>query len=183
MPVDSILELCDLPMFGSEGAALGELSSWGRSRFARYGEEILKKLSQWISKHKSTTRAYAWDDALWEWASAGLIFTSEGKWAKYEPTVRVTACSNSQVAEAYYIGVALRTSQRRAFCTGKGALGIGPPVAEHGDVIAVFPGGRVPLVLRPTADKYTLVGECYVSELMDGEAMDSCVEFTNIVLV
>ena len=43
---------------------------------------------------------------------------------------------------------------------------------QHGDVVAVLRGGRVPHVLRPTGDgKYHLLGEAYVQGLMKGEAL------------
>jgi hypothetical protein len=47
-----------------------------------------------------------------------------------------------------------------------------PEGAEHGDIICVLAGGRVPYVLRPCDDGfYRLVGECYVDGAMHGEAL------------
>jgi Heterokaryon incompatibility protein (HET) len=50
-------------------------------------------------------------------------------------------------------------------------LGLVPSRAKAGDVIALLLGGEVPIVLRPKGDKYTLVGECFVDGVMDGEGL------------
>jgi hypothetical protein len=48
---------------------------------------------------------------------------------------------------------------------------------EAGDRICVLLGGRTPFVVRATEDGcYRLIGECYLHEMMDGQAMD---EFEN----
>jgi hypothetical protein len=45
---------------------------------------------------------------------------------------------------------------------------------KENDVLCVLYGGNVPFIIRPTTDgeAYTLVGECYVHDLMHGEAVD-----------
>ncbi|KAK7413328.1 hypothetical protein QQX98_007771 [Neonectria punicea] len=64
-------------------------------------------------------------------------------------------------------------SHRRFFVTRTGLWGLGPAVAEEGDVCAVLFGADVPFVLRPmaTAGEYKLVGECYMYGFMYGEAV------------
>jgi hypothetical protein len=52
-----------------------------------------------------------------------------------------------------------------------GNMGMGPPDMRPGDVVAVFFGHPVPVVLRPREDKYLFIGECFVYRLMDGEAI------------
>jgi hypothetical protein len=54
--------------------------------------------------------------------------------------------------------------------TSKGFLASVPYTTEVGDCIAVLAGGRVPFVLRRTADYYRLIGPCYVHGIMEGEA-------------
>ncbi|KAM5341812.1 hypothetical protein ACJ41O_014843 [Fusarium nematophilum] len=66
-----------------------------------------------------------------------------------------------------------RCHSRRFFVTRKGYFGIGPECMEHGDVIAVLFGGRVPYVLREMGEgTYYFIGECYVHGIMDGEVVD-----------
>ncbi|KAL6411200.1 hypothetical protein AUP68_04900 [Ilyonectria robusta] len=62
---------------------------------------------------------------------------------------------------------------RKFAVTDGGLFLIGPEMMEWGDVVAVLYGGRTPVVLRqrPEGDGWTLVGECYVHGIMNGEAM------------
>lgn len=51
-------------------------------------------------------------------------------------------------------------------------VGMFPPYAQAGDVIAVQFGGHWPFVLRKqpdTANIYQLVGEYYIHDIMEGE--------------
>ncbi|KAJ8132987.1 hypothetical protein O1611_g628 [Lasiodiplodia mahajangana] len=52
-------------------------------------------------------------------------------------------------------------------------LGLVPAETEREDLIYIVIGCSVPLVLRERpGDTYTLVGECYINNLMDGLAID-----------
>ena len=60
-------------------------------------------------------------------------------------------------------------------CAGKrflfddgGRLGLAPMAAQEGDWVCRIAGGSVPLVLRPQADYFLLVGECYIHDYMGG---------------
>jgi hypothetical protein len=54
-----------------------------------------------------------------------------------------------------------------------GLIGVFPNNTEPGDVIAVFLGGNLPFILRPTVDnEFQLVGPCYVDKMMDGEVLE-----------
>ncbi len=68
--------------------------------------------------------------------------------------------------------IGLMNKNRRFCSTTDGRIGLVPRSAAAGDVICVLYGGRVPYVLRPCKDEYTLIGESYIHGLMDGEAMD-----------
>jgi hypothetical protein len=65
------------------------------------------------------------------------------------------------------------------FITKSGYIGIGPPDTSPGDRVWVFKGGNVPFVMRDAGaegkdqPQLTLVGDAYVHEIMDGEAMDN----------
>jgi hypothetical protein len=55
-------------------------------------------------------------------------------------------------------------------------VGLGPPKTQAGDVIAIFYGCSVPVILHPIGDtaspqSYEFVGEAYIYGKMDGEAM------------
>ena len=68
--------------------------------------------------------------------------------------------------------IGLMNKNRRFCATIDGRIGLVPKSAAAGDVVCVLYGGRVPFVLRPCGKGYTLIGECYIHGLMDGEAID-----------
>ena len=66
------------------------------------------------------------------------------------------------------------TERFRIMVTRSGRLGVAPSNADLGDVVTICLGGRVPLLLRPTETKYEFlfVGQCYVDQMMNGQAME-----------
>ncbi|KAH7354652.1 heterokaryon incompatibility protein-domain-containing protein [Rhexocercosporidium sp. MPI-PUGE-AT-0058] len=66
----------------------------------------------------------------------------------------------------------LWSSRRRFSVTRFGQLACVPKGSRVGDVICVVFGGEVPYVLRPAEGGfYTVVGECYVDDIMHGESL------------
>ncbi|KAF9875134.1 hypothetical protein CkaCkLH20_07400 [Colletotrichum karsti] len=65
---------------------------------------------------------------------------------------------------------------RRFFVTEQGYLGIGPKDAQEGDFVAILLTAEVPFILRECGeDKFKVVGETYVSGIMNGEAVDQSI--------
>lgn len=60
---------------------------------------------------------------------------------------------------------------RKYFRSRTGYIGLVPDATQEGDKICVFFGGDTPSVIRPSGDKYLLIGACYVHGIMKGEAM------------
>ena len=61
----------------------------------------------------------------------------------------------------------------RALCLfDDGRAGWVPKTAEVGDQIAIFLGATVPILLRPRDNGYIVLGEAYVHEMMDGQALE-----------
>ncbi len=65
-------------------------------------------------------------------------------------------------------------SNRRLFYTNRGLFGLGPLAIQPGDIAVILYGGYTPFVLRPRAGYYQLLGECYLHDMMDGEALELC---------
>lgn len=61
---------------------------------------------------------------------------------------------------------------RRFFITRKGRIGLGPPEIQLGDRVVVLKGCSVPLILRIEGNHMVVVGESYVSGIMNGEVLD-----------
>jgi hypothetical protein len=62
---------------------------------------------------------------------------------------------------------------RRFFTTQTGYWGLGPAIMQPEDMCCVLYDARVPYILRPWGEEgyYKLIGECYVLELMEGQAL------------
>jgi hypothetical protein len=65
-------------------------------------------------------------------------------------------------------------AKRRFFVTSTGMLGLGPKRSREGDVVAILFGGTRPYLLRPVRNgtHWRLVGECYVHDIMNGQAAE-----------
>ena len=61
----------------------------------------------------------------------------------------------------------------RTFCLfDDRRVGWVPRSAKVGDRIAIFLGGTVPILLRPSGNDYNVLGEAYVDEMMDGQLFE-----------
>ena len=61
---------------------------------------------------------------------------------------------------------------RRFARTSKGCFCLVPAATKKGDLVGVFCGASVPLVLSEYGEEWQLVGESYVHGIMHGEAYD-----------
>lgn len=65
---------------------------------------------------------------------------------------------------------------RRLIITREGRLGLAPHEAQRGDVVCVFLGCDVPILVRPgsgnDAHTFRMVGTCYLQGVMKGEIME-----------
>lgn len=63
-------------------------------------------------------------------------------------------------------------TQRRIFSTEKCHIGLGPRAMQPGDHVCLLEGATVPIILRPSKEGFKVVGEAYVSGVMQGEAWE-----------
>lgn len=62
-------------------------------------------------------------------------------------------------------------TNRSFFVTKEGHIGLGPAATQKDDKVCLLAGGQVPFVLRKKNEeneRYQVIGECYVHDLMDG---------------
>ena len=71
----------------------------------------------------------------------------------------------------YILSTVVATRARSFFVSDSGYMGLGPLALEKGDLICIFPGCNLPLMIREHDDHHVLIGDCFVWGLMDGEAM------------
>jgi hypothetical protein len=65
----------------------------------------------------------------------------------------------------------LALNGRRLITTMTGFLGLAPEETQNGDVVAVLYGCNFPVVLRRSGSAFQYIVECYIDDLMDGEAI------------
>ena len=78
---------------------------------------------------------------------------------------------DTKILQALHQMVAARCGGRRLIVSKHGITGIGPAGTRNGDFICVLLGSKVPFVLRQTKVGWSLIGECLVGGIMDGEAL------------
>lgn len=67
------------------------------------------------------------------------------------------------------------------FITSSGLIGIGPKAMKPNDTICILYGAAVPFIIRPRIDGsgYTLIGECYIHDLMLSDSMKDLDQIMN----
>lgn len=76
-------------------------------------------------------------------------------------------------SQNYYLALQGNLVGWKFVVTHRQYVGIAPSTAREGDVVSVIEGGMVPFLLRKdksSTGSFSLVGECYIHDLMDGEA-------------
>jgi hypothetical protein len=124
-------------------------------------------------------------DCLREDQYGGVLDLLHALWrASGDELMEMTAQDDSDTIEQGRVVGAINIAhdRRRGAVTRGGSIGLVPINARVGDVVAVFTGGRVPIILRPEAGHFTVVGDAYVYGIMDGEAMQDAKELEWIEL-
>ncbi|KAI1367288.1 heterokaryon incompatibility protein-domain-containing protein [Xylaria arbuscula] len=63
-------------------------------------------------------------------------------------------------------------TEKRFFITRCGRMGIGPESMKENDEVVILFGANVPFVIRRSGPTFTLIGECYVTGIMNGEPVE-----------
>jgi hypothetical protein len=105
----------------------------------------------------------------------GLDFMAEyHAFVKYVQEAPESQTEYSETTNNFFNLVMNTVVRRRFFVTKQGMLGLGPAAMNEGDVVGIVFGSSVPFLLRPSGDgvHFRLVGDCYVYEFMDGQAVE-----------
>ncbi len=78
---------------------------------------------------------------------------------------------NEKNQKAMVSAASLRMHGKRLVISDSKHMGLAPWDSEEGDILCVLLGCSFPVILRPTDGNYMLIGEVYVDELMNGEAI------------
>jgi hypothetical protein len=83
-----------------------------------------------------------------------------------------SASDDEKSISQYWRDLKYTTRYRAVFHTTTGHVGLGPRCTKPGDVVAIFYGSQLPIVMRPLPKgSYSLLGSSYVCGIMDGEAV------------
>ncbi|KAF2135453.1 uncharacterized protein K452DRAFT_281500 [Aplosporella prunicola CBS 121167] len=90
---------------------------------------------------------------------------------KFHDTVNLAGTPSWILPSNYYTSTMGVAVGRVLVLTSSGYMGLAPYGTRDGDIIFIMLGCDIPLMLRPSGDEFTLLGECIVHGVMDGEAM------------
>ncbi|GJN74097.1 HET domain-containingprotein [Purpureocillium lilacinum] len=118
------------------------------------------------------------------WLAGGAAYLSRSGIPPQRISPAIRAAARADAATGRPAGDAFKwsheatlvTRYRRFGVTAGGRYVMGPDAMREGDVVAVLYGGRTPFVLRKMEGGdgeggWSLVGECYVHGIMNGEAL------------
>ena len=106
-------------------------------------------------------------------------------WAVVDQDPKTLTPPQNKRRSRMLIDIKRTTFGRRLIQTKSGLIGLGPGFARTGDLICVLFDGHVLYVLRKNnrSSLFEFVGECYIHGMMDGEAMRSCTQHREFVIV
>ncbi|KAI0546337.1 hypothetical protein F4679DRAFT_416227 [Xylaria curta] len=142
-----------------------------------------------LESHADKERAYrafaAQDKNEWPSDLRELILSVDND---QDPSRYLHMPQRAQAVVAQYWQTAIAFSKRLGnaiLCFTKGRfVGLVPEATVAGDQICLFHGGNVPFVVRKKGPAYTLIGECYIHGIMNGQALQrSGLENQSFILV
>ncbi|KAI5867869.1 HET-domain-containing protein [Durotheca rogersii] len=152
---EAVVDLASFPAnLGARGAVVDTIDAFGSARWKGIAAENLNRTTMRLFERTIGSFGKGFDDFL------------DGR-------------TRSQFAQRFSDAVARAVVGRRFFVTKNGRMGLGPPEILPRDRVAILMGCQVPLVLREVgddADSMVVVGEAYVSGLMNGEAVADMLE-------
>jgi hypothetical protein len=89
---------------------------------------------------------------------------------------KIVQSISAMEVQRYQSTISQMTIGRRFIRTTGGRMGFAPKKTQVGDRICIICGGDTPYIIRPIRSFYRLLGDAYVSGVMDGEIIDRVLE-------
>ena len=153
------------------------LRTWTNELVAKIGREITEKDVTYdnIAETLLAGEGVEGDLATWKDRRDFLFFLSvmDGQHAPIPELRHCTPATPSHIRGAAKFKTRMIYSclNRRMLMTNTNHIDIGPKLTRAGDVVVILYGGDYPVVLRPVGEAYRVVGECYITGVMNGEAV------------
>jgi len=80
--------------------------------------------------------------------------------------------ANMHFVEMIQEHISVSTKNRKLFVTKRGYIGLSTPGIRKGDMVAVLPGCRTPVILHEEENGYSLAADSFIYGLMNGEAVN-----------
>ncbi|KOS20096.1 hypothetical protein ESCO_006173 [Escovopsis weberi] len=163
------LELDLVRVCQDKGASLSLAERWAKFRFYRRCPREQLKVVEKIRDMQSKKGMWIsfWTEMTFHGTEASNEFLKE--------KVRQMPISTIKRDCTYRSLVNNTTMGRKLFLTfSMGLMGLGPDGIRLGDSICIIGGCTVPVILREKEGKpgiWTIIGECYIDGLMEGEAL------------
>jgi hypothetical protein len=78
---------------------------------------------------------------------------------------------NSSYYSLFLAVASIVCGRRKLFLTSHGHIGLGPETMSKGEIVCVLGGATMPHFLKKVGGYFLLVEDCFVDNLMDGEAV------------
>jgi hypothetical protein len=78
---------------------------------------------------------------------------------------------NSSYYSPFLAVASIVCGRRKLFLTSHGHIGLGPETMSKGEIVCVLGGATMPHFLKKVGGYFLLVEDCFVDNLMDGEAV------------
>ena len=126
-------------------------------------------LRRQVTAHILTRSVAADSNKFWKWWHT-LKEQANAPAGETNPVFNMDGASSHGIVHDHVMTV---TCGRRLIMGQGRHIGLGPAETQHGDIVCVLFGGKLPFVLRPTETprEYEYVGNCYVHGIMGGEAL------------
>jgi hypothetical protein len=149
----------------------------------RIDADILRRFHDYCSHHGSQCCAVL--DSIGSTSSSPSVFVEQ------------RLASGDDGVRGFNTAFRVVSMNRRFAVTDKGYIGWVPADARKGDIVALFPGGNVPYVLRPVSQpnsaqssmssdtrnrRYEFLGDAYIHGIMHGEAWNEA-DLEDVTLV
>ena len=155
----------------------GGLASWTNEVLAKARRKIGEKSASYediamvvLAGGNAEGNSATWEDRVSFLSFLRALDDGQEKIPEYHHCTPATPNLIRAVAK-FRRGLFIGSFNRRVLITSTGHIGVGPKMTRAGDVLVILHGGNTPYVLRPFGDAYRLVGDCYVADVMQGEAV------------
>ena len=143
------------------------------AHLADFASCLVDKCLQWSLSDET------WHEARFNLQGLVEMLTAVVSPSSFVDEKELRALAQGGTTKNFLDAAATVCKNRARFRTSTGMIGIGPQAMEEGDYVCVLYGAPIPFVIRKRGESYILIGECYVRDIMNGEAVQKVLDPDN----